>query len=108
MTFIASDGKTQTSQTIAITVANTDRPPVLADVGNPSVNAGSLLTFTLSATDPDGDSLTYSAGTLPSGAALTGPTFAWTPDVQPGRNLFGHLHRQRRHADQFQDRHPSS
>ncbi len=79
VTFIASDGKTQTSQTITITVANTDRPPVLADITDRSVNVSSLLTFTLSATDPDGDSLTYSAGTLPSGATLTGQTFAWTP-----------------------------
>jgi PKD repeat protein len=79
VTFIASDGKAQTSQTITITVADTDRPPVLADIANQSVNVSSLLTFTLSATDPDGDSLTYSAGTLPGGATLTGQTFAWTP-----------------------------
>jgi PKD repeat protein len=79
VTFTASDGKTQTSQTITITVANTDRPPVLADIPDQSVNVSSLLTFTLSATDPDGDSLTYAAATLPGGATLTGPTFAWTP-----------------------------
>ena len=79
VTFTASDGKTQTSQAITITVSDTDQPPVLADIGNQSVNASNLLTFTLSATDPDGDNLTYSAGTLPSGATLTGQTFAWTP-----------------------------
>jgi len=79
VTFIASDGQAQDSQTITITVANVDRPPVLAAVSSQSVNVGSPLSLALSATDPDGDKLTYSAGTLPSGATLTGSTFAWTP-----------------------------
>ena len=49
----------------AITVANVDRPPVLADVGGKSVDVTKPLSFTLSATDPDGDGLTFSAGALP-------------------------------------------
>ena len=40
VTFTASDGQTQDSQTITITVANVDQPPVLADIGNKSVTAG--------------------------------------------------------------------
>jgi len=47
-----------------------------------TVNEGELLTFTISATDPDGDPLTFSASNLPSGATFdpaTG-TFSWTPD----------------------------
>ena len=79
MTLTASDGQAQTSQTIAIAVANVDRRPVLADVDAKSIDPGNLLSFALSATDPDGDNLTYSAGTLPSGATLVGPTFTWTP-----------------------------
>jgi len=79
VTFTASDGPAQDSETATITVVNVDRPPVLAGIDGKSVNAGSPLSFTLSATDPDGDSLTYSVGTLPSGASLTGQTFAWTP-----------------------------
>ena len=62
-----------------ITVVNVDRPPVLAAIGDQTVDATKPLSFVLSATDPDGESLTYSADTLPSGAALTGQTFAWTP-----------------------------
>ena len=39
------------------------------------------MTFTVAATDADGDSLTYSASNMPTGAAFnTGTqTFAWTP-----------------------------
>ncbi len=79
MTFTAGDGQLQTSQTITITVVHVDRPPILAAIGSRTVDATKPLSFVLSATDPDGDSLTYSAGALPSGAALTGQTFAWTP-----------------------------
>jgi hypothetical protein len=79
VTFTASDGQAQDSETIIITVANVNRPPVLTSIGSLSVNVGSALDFTLSATDPDGDSLSYSVGTLPSGAALTGSSFTWTP-----------------------------
>jgi hypothetical protein len=40
-----------------------------------------LLTFTISAIDPDGDTLTYSASNLPAGASFNPSphTFSWTP-----------------------------
>ncbi|WP_370575157.1 disaggregatase related repeat-containing protein, partial [Methanomethylovorans sp.] len=65
---------------------NVDRPPVLAAIGNKTVNVNSLLNFTISATDPDGDKVTYSAISLPSGAKLNATTgkFTWTP-VVPGK-----------------------
>jgi hypothetical protein len=57
-----------------------NRPPVLSPVGDRTVEAGTLLIFTVQATDPDGDSLSYSAPGLPSGATfVTGSrTFSWT------------------------------
>ncbi len=60
---------------------STDRPPVLNAIGNKSVNEGALLSFTISGSDPDGDTLTYSASNLPSGATFTASTrtFSWTP-----------------------------
>ena len=54
-------------------------PPVLSPIGNKTVDAGSLLEFTVSASDPDGDSLTYSASNLPEGASFVGQIFNWTP-----------------------------
>ena len=58
-----------------------NRPPVLDAIGNRSVNEGQLLTFTVTASDPDGDALTYSASNLPSGANFNTTThvFTWTP-----------------------------
>src|SRR3989338_1036520 len=53
--------------------------PVLGSVGNKTVNEGQSLSFSVSATDYDGDTLTYSAKGLPTGAAFNGQAFSWTP-----------------------------
>ena len=59
-------------------------PPVLAPIGNKNTNENQLLTFTVSATDAELDTLTFSTTTLPSGAVFnvlnaTARTFTWTP-----------------------------
>jgi hypothetical protein len=79
--FQVSDGKATDTEDITITVNNTNRAPVLAAIGNKSVNAGQALSFTISATDADSNTLTYSASNLPSGATFTASTrtFTWTP-----------------------------
>ncbi len=79
VTFIASDGASQDSETITITVSNTNRAPVLAAIGNKEVNENFLLSFTVSATDADGDTIMYAAQGLPSGATFAGQSFNWTP-----------------------------
>jgi hypothetical protein len=79
VTFVASDGRAQAAQTVAITVINVDRPPTLAAIGDKSVDENNGLSFSISATDPDADALTYSATGLPAGANLTGSTFTWVP-----------------------------
>ncbi|WP_164997930.1 PGF-pre-PGF domain-containing protein [Methanolobus psychrotolerans] len=55
--------------------------PVLEVIGDRSVNENSLLTFTLSAHDSDGDSLVFSASGLPTGSNLDNSTglFQWAP-----------------------------
>ncbi len=69
------------SQTITITVGNVNRPPFLNPIGSKTVNEGELLEFTITATDPDGDALTYAANNLPPGATFdpATQTFRWTP-----------------------------
>ncbi len=55
--------------------------PVLGAIGSKTVTQGQLLQFRLTATDPDGNSLTYSASNLPAGATFTASTatFSWRP-----------------------------
>jgi hypothetical protein len=55
---------------------------VLTPIGNKSVDEGGLIEFTVSAIDPDGDSLTYSALNLPAGASFNPQTgaFSWQPN----------------------------
>ncbi|MEI6125105.1 MAG: putative Ig domain-containing protein [Pseudomonadota bacterium] len=81
VTFTASDGKLTNSQTITITATNVNHAPVLTSPGNKTVAENAALTFTLSATDADADTLSYSATGLPSGATLSPTTgaFSWTP-----------------------------
>lgn len=80
VTFIASDGQAQDTETITITVNNVNQPPILAEIGNKSVNENNPLSFSINASDPDGDTITYSAQSLPSGAVFASQTFTWTPD----------------------------
>jgi hypothetical protein len=69
------------TRTITIDTTAVNLPPVLNPVGNRAVSEGNLLTFAISASDPDGDSLTYSASNLPPGASFDpgSRTFSWTP-----------------------------
>ena len=70
------------TKTIAITVPN--RAPVITVPGAQSTSTGQLITFAVSATDPDTiQTLTLSATNLPSGATFTAATgvFAWTPSA---------------------------
>jgi photosystem II stability/assembly factor-like uncharacterized protein len=61
------------------TVAN-NHAPVLGAIGSKTVNHGATLSFTLSSTDQDNDTISYAATTLPAGAVLS-PTggFTYTP-----------------------------
>lgn len=63
-------------------------PPVLDTIGNRTIDEGKALIFTLSATDANGDALTYSATNLPSGAVFVpaNRTFLWTPGFTQSGN----------------------
>ncbi|WP_341299381.1 Ig-like domain-containing protein [Lysinibacillus sp. FSL H8-0500] len=60
--------------------------PVLTGIGDRTVNEGSFLTFTASASDAEGDSLTYSLVGAPAGATINAATgvFTWTPTEAQG------------------------
>jgi len=69
------------SEQVTITVGDVNRPPVLNSIGAKTVNENESLTFTITASNPDGDTLTYSAGNLPIGAGFdtNQQKFSWTP-----------------------------
>jgi parallel beta-helix repeat protein len=64
-----------------------NHPPELNPIGNKSVDKNSELSFSISGSDADGDTLTYSASNLPNGATFNPGTrtFSWIPtDSQSG------------------------
>jgi hypothetical protein len=80
-----NDGKIDGSAaSVSVIVVNS--PPTLS-VTNQTGSEGVLLSFQLSvATDPDGDTLTYSASNLPTGATFAPATrtFSWNPTSAQG------------------------
>jgi hypothetical protein len=60
-------------------IGSNNSAPVLAAISDKAVNENSLLSFTVTATDADGNAITYSAQNLPTGATFVGQTFSWTP-----------------------------
>jgi alpha-tubulin suppressor-like RCC1 family protein len=73
---------------LAICSEYSNSPPVMETIGDRTVNEGQQLQFTVSATDPDSDPLTYSASGLPAGATLDDETgaFSWSPDYTQAGN----------------------
>ena len=83
------------SEVIEVTVAEVNVAPMLASIGDKSVNELDELTFTATATDDDtigetADTLAFSlTGTVPTGATINSNTgaFSWTPsESQDGSN----------------------
>ncbi|HET7756980.1 MAG TPA: putative Ig domain-containing protein [Steroidobacteraceae bacterium] len=61
--------------TITVSGASvTNSPPVISGQPAPSVRAGSIYSFTPSASDPDGDALTFAVQNLPSWATFSSST----------------------------------
>ena len=79
-------------ETINVTVAEINNPPVLDPVGDKSVDETVLLSFTATAIDgdPPPDTLTFSLeGSPPAGAAITvGGSFTWTPTDAQGPGVY--------------------
>ena len=83
VTFTVTDGQMSDSMNVLITVNTGNQAPVLEQISNQTVKAGSKIQFAVNATDPDGDSLTYSASGLPVNAMFDTKTriFSWTPNT---------------------------
>jgi len=86
VTFFASDGSLSDSEIVSITVTEAgNQTPILSTTGAKTTTEGILLSFTVSASDPDGSIPALTATGLPTGASFvdngdgTGG-FGWTPD----------------------------
>jgi len=89
--FRVSDGQLSDSKAAKIVVngASGDGAPVMSAIPSYSVKTGKLVSFSVKATDPDGDALSYWAVNLPSGAGFNTSTqkFSWTPTIAGTYNV---------------------
>ena len=53
--------------------------PAFDPLAEQFVDEGNLLSFSVNASDPDNDPITFSASDLPDGAIFSDSTFSWTP-----------------------------
>src|SRR5262245_35945490 len=72
------------TKTFTVTVSEVNSAPVLGVIANQTVNEGSLLTVTVSATDNDAptNTLSFSLVSPPAGASINASSglFSWTPN----------------------------
>lgn len=81
VTVQVSDGIATDSTSFTLTITSVNDAPVLTAIGDQTMSEDSQLSLTLSATDADGDSLTYSLLSAPAdaGAVLVGAVLTFTP-----------------------------
>jgi hypothetical protein len=91
VTVINPDGQQATSASALLTVTGgqTNAPPTLVTITNSTIDEDALFTFTASATDTNGDAITFSLGAgAPFGAGInsTSGVFSWFPTESQGPN----------------------
>ncbi len=74
VTVTVSDGSLTGSTSFTWTVTNTNRAPTVTNPGNQSSSEGQVINLQLSASDPDGDAVTWSATGLPPGLSVNSGT----------------------------------
>jgi VCBS repeat-containing protein len=90
--YTVSDGNGGTDVgMVTITITGANDAPALDPIGNRAVDEGTLLTFNATATDPEGDQLSFSLEPgSPAGASINGSSgeFAWTPAEGQGPGFY--------------------
>ena len=91
-TFTVHDATTDsiTPNTILIDITPVNDAPVFNPYIRPSATENELLTFTIDATDPEDDPITYSLTLFPPGAIIDSGSgeITWTPSEEDGGNTF--------------------
>ena len=84
VTLTVSDGSLTATDTFTWTVTNTNRQPIFStDFGDRTDTEGAAINFDADATDPDGDTLTYSATNLPDGISINPSTGVVLGTLEP-------------------------
>ena len=82
VSWTVSDGvNAPVPSSFVLIITNTNRAPVFTLVADVTMTAGTTRTVTLVATDPDGDSVTFSSSSLPAWGSLMGTTVTFTPPL---------------------------
>ena len=71
-------GKQKVSQQFTWTILDANRAPRLRNIGDQSSKVGASPRLVLNASDPDGDSLTFTASGLPLGLSMSGGVISGT------------------------------
>ncbi|MBU4284317.1 MAG: PKD domain-containing protein [Nanoarchaeota archaeon] len=79
ITVTASDGRLTDTQEILLIVKDKDRAPFFEPLNDAFVNENEQLILNVTATDPDGDKITYLAIDLPDNANFVNNKFSWAP-----------------------------
>lgn len=74
-------GEAKTTITVSSSASGANTPPVIVPITDQNATVGAALSFKVSASDKDGDTVTLSATGLPTGATFDPATakFSWTP-----------------------------
>ncbi len=70
---------------VKVSLNDVDRPPIFDEIGSKVINENQTIVINLSAHDPDGDEIDYSADKLPEGAEMENSIFIWTPSFDTVR-----------------------
>ena len=86
--FIATDGKSSASMTVLLAVENVNAAPTGLVEGPTKIVAGQLLSLTVSATDPDGDAISYALDKAPKTMGIDGNVISWQTNAKDGGNIY--------------------
>ncbi|MEK6968652.1 MAG: putative Ig domain-containing protein [Nanoarchaeota archaeon] len=84
LTLTATAGNDTIQTTATVQILNTNRPPEFAQQQSYTVAENSNVQFSVYAVDSDGDTVTYSAASMPQGSTFLAGTglFLWAPNYQ--------------------------
>ncbi len=79
-----NDSELESADNFIVEVLPVNLAPVLDSIGDKTVNENDLLEFSVTANDPDQDTLIYSAAILPPGSTFNTATqtFSWVPSSE--------------------------